>query len=32
MGFEFKYIVESIPSLLAGAKLTWYITIIGILG
>ncbi|MBL0716326.1 MAG: ABC transporter permease subunit [Desulfosarcina sp.] len=32
MGFEFKYIVESIPALLAGAKLTWYITIIGILG
>jgi glutamine transport system permease protein len=32
MGFEFKYIVESIPALLQGAKLTWYITIIGILG
>ncbi|MBW1778897.1 MAG: ABC transporter permease subunit [Deltaproteobacteria bacterium] len=32
MGFEFKYIVDSIPALLEGAKLTWYITIIGILG
>ena len=32
MGFEFKYIVEAIPSLLQGAKLTWYITIIGIVG
>lgn len=32
MGFEFKYIVESIPALLEGAKLTWYITIVGILG
>lgn len=32
MEFEFKYIVESIPSLLAGAKLTGYITILGILG
>jgi glutamine transport system permease protein len=32
MGFEFKYIVESIPALLQGAKLTWYITIIGIVG
>jgi len=32
MGFEFKYIVESIPALLAGAKLTWYITLIGIIG
>jgi len=32
MGFEFKYIVESIPALLEGAKLTWYITIIGIIG
>ncbi len=32
MGFEFKYIVESIPSLLEGAKLTWYITIVGIVG
>ena len=32
MGFEFKYIVESIPALLQGAKLTWYITVIGILG
>ena len=32
MGFEFKYVVESIPALLIGAKLTWYITIIGIIG
>ncbi len=32
MGFEFKYVVESIPALLQGAKLTWYITIVGILG
>ncbi len=32
MGFEFKYIVESIPALLTGAKLTWYITIVGIIG
>ena len=32
MGFEFKYVVESIPSLLQGAKLTWYITVIGIMG
>ncbi len=32
MIFEFKYVVESIPALLAGAKLTVYITISGILG
>lgn len=32
MSFEFQYIVEAIPSLLEGAKLTWYITIIGIFG
>lgn len=32
MGFEFKYIVEAIPSLLEGARLTWYITVIGITG
>lgn len=32
MGFEFKYIVEAIPSLIEGAKLTWYITILGIVG
>lgn len=32
MSFEFKYIVEAIPSLLVGAKLTVYITIIGIIG
>ncbi len=32
MSFEFKYIIEAIPSLLMGAKLTWYITIVGIIG
>ena len=32
MSFEFKYIIEAIPALLAGAKLTWFITIIGIIG
>ena len=32
MGFEFSVIVESLPALLAGAKLTWFITIIGIIG
>ncbi len=32
MAFEFKYIVEALPALLQGAKLTWYITIIGIIG
>lgn len=32
MSFEFKYIVESLPSLLAGARLTLYITIVGITG
>ncbi|MDM8554187.1 glutamine ABC transporter permease GlnP [Desulfococcaceae bacterium HSG7] len=32
MDFEFSVIIESIPSLLAGSKLTWYIAIIGILG
>ena len=32
MSFEFKYIIEAIPSLLMGAKLTWFITIIGIIG
>ena len=32
MEFEFNVIVESIPSLLAGAKLTWYIAIMGIVG
>ncbi len=32
MGFEFKYVLEAIPSLLQGAKLTCYITILGILG
>jgi glutamine transport system permease protein len=32
MNFEFVYIVESIPALLAGARLTLYITISGIIG
>lgn len=32
MSFEFNYIVESIPALFAGAKLTLYIAIIGIIG
>ena len=32
MGFEFKYIVEAIPALITGAKLTWYITLLGIGG
>lgn len=32
MSFEFKYIVEAMPALIEGAKLTWYITIIGIVG
>ena len=32
MGFEFKYIVELIPALLEGAKLTLYITLTGIIG
>jgi glutamine transport system permease protein len=32
MGFEFRYIVEALPSLLEGAKLTWYITLVGIAG
>lgn len=32
MDFEFSVIIESIPSLLAGAKLTWYIAITGIIG
>lgn len=32
MTFEFKYIVESLPALLAGAKLTLYITLCGISG
>jgi len=32
MDFEFSVIVESLPALLAGAKLTWIITIIGIIG
>jgi len=30
--FEFNIIVESIPSLLEGAKLSWYITIVGLVG
>ncbi len=32
MDFEFSVIVESIPALLAGAKLTWIITLLGITG
>lgn len=32
MSFEFQYIIEAIPSLIIGAKLTWYITIVGIIG
>jgi glutamine transport system permease protein len=32
MDFEFSVIVESVPALLAGAKLTWIITILGIIG
>ena len=32
MDFEFSVIVDSIPALLAGAKLTWIITLLGISG
>lgn len=32
MDFEFSVIAESIPALLEGAKLTWIITILGIVG
>ncbi len=32
MDFEFSVIVESIPALLAGAKLTWIIALLGISG
>jgi len=32
MDFEFSVIIESLPALLAGAKLTWIITIMGIIG
>ncbi len=32
MDFEFSVIVDSIPALLAGAKLTWIITLLGITG
>jgi len=32
MGFEFSVITESLPALLEGAKLTWFITILGITG
>jgi len=32
MDFEFSVIVESLPALLAGAKLTWIITLLGITG
>ncbi len=32
MSFEFSVISESLPALLAGAKLTWIITLLGIVG
>ncbi len=32
MDFEFSVITESLPALLGGAKLTWIITILGIVG
>ena len=32
MDFEFSVITESLPALLEGAKLTWIITILGIIG
>jgi glutamine transport system permease protein len=32
MDFEFSVITESLPALFEGAKLTWYITILGIIG
>ena len=32
MSFEFKYILESLPALLSGARLTLYITLVGIMG
>ena len=32
MDFEFSVIIESLPALLEGAKLTWFITILGIVG
>lgn len=32
MGFEFQYIIDAFPALIEGAKLTWYITILGIIG
>lgn len=32
MGFEFSVITDSIPALLEGAKLTWIITLVGIVG
>ncbi len=32
MGFEFSVITDSIPALLEGAKLTWIITLLGIVG
>lgn len=32
MDFEFQIILKSIPPLLEGAKLTWYITIAGLVG
>mgnify|MGYP001130974553 CR=1 FL=1 len=32
MGFEFSVITESLPALFEGARLTWFITILGITG
>jgi glutamine transport system permease protein len=32
MGFEFSVITDSLPALFEGAKLTWFITILGITG
>lgn len=32
MDFEFSVIIASLPALLEGAKLTWFITILGIVG
>ncbi|MFO7885858.1 MAG: glutamine ABC transporter permease GlnP [Desulfobacteraceae bacterium] len=32
MDFQFKIIVDALPALLAGAKLTWYITLVGLAG
>ncbi len=32
MTFEFDIIIDALPALLEGAKLTWYITLLGLLG